>query len=249
MKAYNDLKIFTDGSHIKGTNQIGYGIFIEYQGNEYSESGICSLREFKKEYSVTDNVSNPTMEIYALYQALLKISGIEQLSATIYADYEGVQKWISGEWKAKKAYIKDIVSKCKTQIDFIESMGGSITLEWVPAHSGSYGNDKADLLAKSRDTFSTIQKLFDLKPNKTKSTLSVKDFLFGYNFLFEAIETFALENDFTINEYGQSIVGKSFIVIDNESEDKNISFVLEGTTKNGFIYRCIYNDFIPTPSL
>lgn len=64
-------------------------------------------------------------------------------SVTIYHDYEGIAKWCTGEWQAKKAgtrAYKDFYdqAKEKVEIHFIK----------VKGHSGDQYNDLADQLAR-----------------------------------------------------------------------------------------------------
>lgn len=62
---------------------------------------------------------------------------------TIYYDYEGIEKWANGLWKANKEgtikyqqMVKEYRKNLK--INFVK----------VLAHSGNYYNDRADMLAK-----------------------------------------------------------------------------------------------------
>lgn len=61
----------------------------------------------------------------------------------IYYDYEGVEKWVTGEWRANKSetmayrnYMREAQKKRK------------ITFVKVPAHSVVFYNEQADALAK-----------------------------------------------------------------------------------------------------
>lgn len=149
------IKVYTDGSDIKGTGKIGYGAYINYGAVEYRMSGISDQDDFKKFYNVSDNVSNPTMELMALLKVLVQFKD-ENLNIEIFADYMGVQKWVSGEWKAKKPYIIDMVSRVRNLIEKINKNGGSVRLTWVKGHSGDIGNDEADLVAKDRRVYNEI---------------------------------------------------------------------------------------------
>ena len=59
-------------------------------------------------------------------------------------DYEGIEKWATGEWRPKKELTKKYVSfiidkKQVIEIEFIK----------VPAHSGVELNEEVDTLAKN----------------------------------------------------------------------------------------------------
>ena len=63
----------------------------------------------------------------------------------IHYDYEGVEKWATGEWKAKKQLSKlysEWLSAQSINIQFIK----------VAAHTGNLYNDLADVLAKEART-------------------------------------------------------------------------------------------------
>ena len=69
-------------------------------------------------------------------------SGYQKLA--IYYDYEGIAKWCTGEWAAKKEGTKAYRSfydsvKDRLQVRFVK----------VKGHSNDEYNDKADMLAKS----------------------------------------------------------------------------------------------------
>lgn len=80
------IKIFTDGSDIKGTGQIGSGVWLEYNGVSYGSSTTKTREDIISEFSMTqeeidavrpgdkgknDNTfSNGVMESYGIYDAL-----------------------------------------------------------------------------------------------------------------------------------------------------------------------------------
>lgn len=64
----------------------------------------------------------------------------------------------------------------------------------------------------------------------------------GQSYMFEAIEKFAEDENFGITEHGGSQIGKNFVVLEHESKDIVVSFVLSGAVGGGFIYECVYSD-------
>ena len=62
----------------------------------------------------------------------------------IYHDYEGLSKWITGEWKAKTQVSKMYVSIYRGKYDGVIETA----FEKVKGHSGNKYNDEADSLAK-----------------------------------------------------------------------------------------------------
>ena len=65
------------------------------------------------------------------------------LYITIFHEYEGVAKWVNGEWKAKKPETKKYQDAMTDLMKRIE-----IKFVKVPAHAGVHFNELADRLAK-----------------------------------------------------------------------------------------------------
>jgi len=60
----------------------------------------------------------------------------------------------------------------------------------------------------------------------------------GKNYPYEEILKFAYKKTYLIEEIGENVIGKNFIILtDNNS---TISFVLSGATSEEYIYECIY---------
>ena len=162
------LKVYTDGSDIKGTGTIGYGAYVEYGGKSYEMSGVADKLEFVKKYGLegaeaTNAVSNPTMELLGAVKILEAFKNTGH-HVEIIADYEGVNKWLNNEWAAKKPWIKDLVQEGMGYMEQIKNNGGSVTLSWVKGHSGNKFNDAADRLAKDRSSHDTISNLITEGP-------------------------------------------------------------------------------------
>ena len=64
-------------------------------------------------------------------------------SVKLRYDYEGVEKWVTGEWKATNIYTKQYVNQMREKQSLI-----SINFMKIRAHSGDYYNEIADNLAK-----------------------------------------------------------------------------------------------------
>lgn len=62
----------------------------------------------------------------------------------IYHDYEGLSKWIRGEWKANSDIAKTLIAIYQSKFDGIID----VEFEKVKGHSNNTYNDKADELAK-----------------------------------------------------------------------------------------------------
>lgn len=153
--------VYTDGSDLKHTSRrlgIG-GILIDKgKGGDYGEkigvfSEELSREELLRDYGTSD-CSNPFAEMVATYRALQKFSSIFKSGDTIIfkADYEGVQNWITGKWRAKLPYIIKIRDEI---LDILSRSPWKVKFEWVKGHQAksvlspdAYWNGEVDKLAK-----------------------------------------------------------------------------------------------------
>lgn len=127
---------YVDGSYQAETKRFSCGVVFFYQGREEHFSQLYDDCELAQMHNVAGEIMGSRKAIeYCLDQ------GIK--SVTIYHDYEGIAKWCTGEWQAKKAgtrAYKDFYdqAKEKVEIHFIK----------VKGHSGDQYNDLADQLAR-----------------------------------------------------------------------------------------------------
>ena len=128
---------YVDGSYDSATNHFSCGVVIFYNGKEERFS------ELFDDYSLAE-MNNVAGEIKGAEMAIKYCLDNKIRSLTIYHDYEGISKWCTGEWQAKKdgtkAYKKFYEEASKTvDIYFVK----------VKGHSGDKYNDVADQLAKN----------------------------------------------------------------------------------------------------
>lgn len=131
------LHAYVDGSYNITTKEYGYGCVIIYHNkvvNEYYGKGN------NEQLALMRNVSG---EILGSLRAMKYAKENNYNEITIYYDYEGIEKWVNGLWKANKEgtikyqqMVKEYRKNLK--INFVK----------VLAHSGNYYNDRADMLAK-----------------------------------------------------------------------------------------------------
>lgn len=134
------VKAYVDGSYDHSTLRYAGGAVIILEDKEIliSEAGdnivLAKMRNVAGELLGAIRV----MEWFADNREKLELEKL-----MIYYDYEGIEKWATGQWKAKKEGTQLYVSKYKEfrQQFFIQFVK-------VLAHSGDYYNDKADELAK-----------------------------------------------------------------------------------------------------
>jgi len=152
-------KIYTDGSHIKKSNYIGYGACFENPENRiYIISGKFSIKTFELRYH--QKVSNPTAEMIAVLMAIKSLLGLKNHFITIYSDYNGVQKWINGEWKITKPYIQDITNEIHRLMKIHKKNNVNFDYKWIKGHSNDKMNDIADTLARKKSGENTFWKYF-----------------------------------------------------------------------------------------
>lgn len=129
------LTVYVDGSYNKDTKAYGYGMVIITDTDTLSKNG-CGV-DIEGVWNIAGEVTGAVKAIeYALE------NGYDEL--TICHDYEGIQKWADGEWKAKKKISSDYV-KC---VNNARQSGLIINFRWVKGHSGDPYNEQADRLAK-----------------------------------------------------------------------------------------------------
>ena len=129
---------FVDGSYNTKTNTYGWGGFlIDKSGNKHILQGFGKEAELCKMRNVAGEILGASDAI----QSALKL-GMKKL--TIYYDYEGIENWVTGKWRAKKKGTIDYVTLAKA------AMKGGLKLYFrhVKAHSGILFNEEADNLAK-----------------------------------------------------------------------------------------------------
>jgi len=176
----NPIQIYADGSDIKGTGQIGFGVYFEFNGKKFEYSGIANKKDFGDKYNISEQelinaVSNPTMELMAAVEVLEQFKDTAE-HIEIINDYEGVKAWITGTWNAKKSYIQDLVTRARNLITQIEKNGGSVKITTlkehagVKSHSGHWGNDNADRLAKLREFKNNLNDLYNTDYNTGEIT-------------------------------------------------------------------------------
>lgn len=127
---------YVDGSYNVSTKEYSYGAVIFYNGKEEHFSRKFQDPERAKMRNVAGEIEGSMCAMdYCLEH---NIPSLE-----IYYDYEGIEKWCTGDWKANKegtiAY-RDFYRKASEKV--------RIRFRKVKGHSGDTYNDLADLLAK-----------------------------------------------------------------------------------------------------
>lgn len=137
IKFDSGLIAYVDGSYNIKTKEYGFGCVI-IEGQQV-------IKEMYGKGNDEDYVSmrNVAGEILGSICAMEYAKNNGYVQICIYYDYEGIEKWANGLWKANKigtqAYQKKVAMYRKTlEICFVK----------VLAHSGDFYNERADKLAK-----------------------------------------------------------------------------------------------------
>ena len=127
---------YTDGSYNIETTEFSYGAVIFALGEEKH----LSKKFLDPELSSMRNVAGEIKGAEAVMRFCIE-NNITELD--LYYDYEGVEKWCTGEWKTNKT--GTIAYK-----QFYDSIKNRLTVSFnkVKGHSGDRYNDLADKLAK-----------------------------------------------------------------------------------------------------
>ena len=134
---------YVDGSYNVKTKRFGYGVVLFT--DSLNENGSPEIIKLSKGFSDPElaEMRNVAGEIMGAAQAMKSAAARKIPELTIFHDYEGIAKWCTGEWKAKKKWTQ----KYKA---FYEEMSKTLKISFVKveAHSGDVYNDMADELAK-----------------------------------------------------------------------------------------------------
>lgn len=134
---------YVDGSYNVKTERFGYGVVL-FTGRVNADGSPEILKLSKSFYEPeVAEMRNVAGEIMGAAQAMKSTAARQIPELTIYHDYEGIAKWCTGEWKAKKKWTK----KYKA---FYDEMSKTVKISFikVEAHTGDVYNEMADKLAK-----------------------------------------------------------------------------------------------------
>ncbi len=132
------LVAFCDGSYEDALNRYSYGVVLI---DEEEETSLCGFGSNLK-YISSKNIIG---EIFGVINALDWAVSNGYSKVKIYHDYEGLSKWLSGEWQAKSDVAKMFLSIYQMKFDEVLE----VQFEKIKGHSNNRYNDKADSLAKS----------------------------------------------------------------------------------------------------
>lgn len=159
-----DIFAFVDGSYDNKTKIFGAGGFIINRKNP--DDILTPLLFYGKDEKIS-KMRNVAGELVGTINAINTAINKKYEELTIFYDYNGIEKWVNGDWSANKEYTKQYK-------EFVNSVKDKINIKFikVKGHSGVNGNEIADKLAKlavkigihndKNKEFSYINELMDL---------------------------------------------------------------------------------------
>lgn len=132
------LVCYIDGSYKpQYPNKVGSAIIM------IKESGETEEIFFSKEDEELAKIRNVAGELRASMRAWQIAIEKRYDILELYYDYEGIEKWCTGQWKCKNKYTK-------MYKEFYDKISKELTINFhkVDAHSGDYYNELVDYLAK-----------------------------------------------------------------------------------------------------
>ena len=141
-----DAIAYVDGSYDSVTNQFSCGVVLFYNGKEEHFSELFDDESLAEMNNVAGEIKGSEKAIKYCLDNKIK-------SITIYHDYEGISKWCTGEWQAKKEGTKEYKEFYNEALKTID-----ILFVKVKGHSGDKYNEMADQLAKNAFQLIAIKK-------------------------------------------------------------------------------------------
>jgi ribonuclease HI len=129
--ATDQYEIYVDGSFEHGT--VSYGVII--LKNSQFQAALFGIAKTDPEHRQVGG------EITAVAEALRWCQKHSVSAVTIYYDYEGLEAWVTGRWRAEQPLTQKYA-------EFVRNSGVRITWQKVTSHTGDLWNEKADQLAK-----------------------------------------------------------------------------------------------------
>lgn len=132
------VDIFVDGCFNVESQQAGYGYFIDGKGTRIKNNGIVP-----DEY-VNRSLQNIAGELWGTLEAIKFAIANKIDRVNLYYDYEGIKNYALNIWYSTNNFIKNIY------IPAISSLRNKIKINFIHvySHSGNYGNEIADQMAK-----------------------------------------------------------------------------------------------------
>ena len=132
------IEVYVDGSFREELRSIGYGVvFVKNDEPIFRDCGRVPTNDLTER--------NVTGEIYATIRTIQMCIANGFNKIILCYDYQGLEKWATGSWKAKKPLTQRYVEYYH---HYTTEKGLDIKFKHTPSHTGIKWNDEADRLAK-----------------------------------------------------------------------------------------------------
>lgn len=131
-----DCVAYVDGSYDHSILAYGSGAVLFYQNKKYTYSHMNNDERYVSMRNVAGEIEASMAAMKFAYQHQCQ-------HLEICYDYEGIEKWCTGEWQAKK---EGTQAYREFYLKMIKHM--KITFKKIKSHSNNALNDEADELAK-----------------------------------------------------------------------------------------------------
>lgn len=212
------IEAWVDGSYREtGGNRIcGWAFVVVTDGEiEFEDYG----NDVPEEYMEHRNVAG---EIFAVKNLLEFCLENEESRVCIHYDYEGLEKWATGQWKTNKPLTK--IYK-----EFVKETNLDIKWEKVTGHSGEKWNEYVDSLAKMAVGMDVAEKEITEPESVSEQVAENNENSLSCNEILAESEKLAKENKFL----EASLCLKPFI---KDKEEKIVAKYIEITCKLGEYY-------------
>lgn len=139
--ADDEVVAFVDGSYDVNAEKSAFGaIILSHNGNR----DILYKSFTKKLGEEFISLRNVAAELEGVKEAICWALTYKKRKIAIYYDYEGIEKWATGQWQAKNTITREYVQ-------FSQEKRTMLDIEYikVPAHSGVKFNEEVDTIAKN----------------------------------------------------------------------------------------------------
>lgn len=134
----NTLVAYVDGSSSATIEEYGSGVVLIFPDGQIEELSFSGNHEDAK------TMKNVAGELSGAMRAMQMAKKKKFKKLIICYDYQGIEKWLTNEWKCKNEMTKLYKQWYDKNIkDYLE-----VGFKWVKGHSGDKYNDLADSLAK-----------------------------------------------------------------------------------------------------
>ena len=151
-----DVIAYVDGSYDSETKRFSCGVVLFNKGKEEHFSKIFDDENLAEMNNVAGEIKASELAIKYCLDNKLK-------SIAIYHDYEGISKWCTGEWQAKK-------DGTKAYKEFFDEASKSIVINFikVKGHSGDKYNEMADQLARNAFQLENVRGIGNITKEEKK---------------------------------------------------------------------------------